>query len=168
MWERLYPIWCFQTASQRAAIRWELARQRRCPSALGEAAAADRADLHIWTRLKSWTFLFQPTHHCPLLYNWDGCGCLCLSDNVNICLPTAKVTPIWLLPLCIHFCGSLSFMLLLNLTMDTLLPCFPFISDEPQNGNLKVAHTFLQVLNILICLNSQSFDGKGNNMMFME
>lgn len=110
-----------------------------------------------------------PAHtDCPLLYNWDGCVCLCLSDNVNICLPTAKVTPIWLLPLYIPFCGSLLFMLLLNLTMYTLLPSSPFISDEPQNWNLKVAHTFLQVLNTLICLNPQSFDGKGNNMMFVE
>lgn len=55
------PYGVSRLPSQRAAIRWKLAWQRQCPSVSGGAAATHRADLHIWTCLKSWTFLPEPT-----------------------------------------------------------------------------------------------------------
>lgn len=117
----------------------------------GDAAAGGRAELHIWTRLKSWTSLFQPTQRDLLLCDGDCCIWLCLLDNKNNRHPLQNNSHLGLLSLPIHF----RFILLLSRTIHMLLPLFlfhwthffPFTPNEPPNWNLKVAGPILQVFN---------------------
>lgn len=155
----------------------ELAPQRRRPSALGDAAAADRADSLFGRGSRAGPSSSSPHSDCPRLS-----GGRTASDSASrlmwITAPPhhKNGSHVGVRPLCVHLCGALLFRLLLSLTRHVLLPLFifhqthflPFVPNKPQNRNLQVAGAILQVLQILIqalpsvdaCSNPWSFNGE--------
>lgn len=82
---RLHPESCHKVR--------ELAPQRRRPSVLGDAAAADRADSLSGRGSRGGPSSSSPHSDCPRFSNGQHCLRLRLSANVNHCLPTPEMVP---------------------------------------------------------------------------